>query len=111
MRYNGYNVPMHRRLPLLALLACAFALTQIGGAIGAYSGANGVIAYTCAATNICRVNADGSGQQQIVTGGTQPSWASGGAKFAYITTATGIEVATYANGAVTSQQAVGGVNG
>src|SRR5919204_3661605 len=110
MRYNRYNVRMLRRLPVLAALAGVVALTQLGGAIGAYSGANGVIAYTCGA-NICQVNADGTGEQQIVTGGTQPSWAAGGAKIAFITATTGIDVATYANGTVSNAQPVSGVTG
>ena len=100
MRYNGYNVPMLRRLSVLALLACALGLTQLGGALGAYPGTNGVIAYTCGA-NLCTIPSGGGTATTAVTGATNPSWAQGGSTIAYLTT-NGIEVATYANGAISN---------
>src|SRR5438445_1907595 len=109
MRYNGYNVPMLRRLFLFALLACALGLTQLGGALGAYPGTNGVIAYTCGA-NLCTIPSGGGTATTAVTGATNPSWAQGGSTIAYLTT-NGIEVATYANGAISSPRLAAGTAG
>src|SRR2546428_13226966 len=88
-----------RHVILVAVLAVA-ALAALPGAEAAFSGTNGLIAYTCG-TNVCKVAADGSSQGTMVTGATQPAWASGGARIAYVTS-SGISVANVdANGTVT----------
>jgi len=59
---------------------------------GAFSGANGLIAYTCG-TSICTINPDGSGKATLLPTATDPSWSSGGGKIAFVDPVNGIEVA------------------
>ena len=56
-RFNRYNVPVRRSLALLAA-ACG-SLCLLGPAEGAFPGTNGLIAYSCNATQVCKANPDG----------------------------------------------------
>ena len=79
----------HRTHPRLALaLVAAAAVTALAGslsaarpALAAFPGGNGVIAYRC--TSICTVEADGSGQMQLPSGGSWPAWSPDGNLIAF----------------------------
>lgn len=89
-RRVGYNVRMLRgRILVVALLA----LVLLPAAQAAFPGTNGLIAYTCG-TDVCKTKPDGTGQATFIPGGTDPAWAKGGARLAYVKTGLGIRVAT-----------------
>ena len=74
----------------------AFALVPLSAAEGgAFSGNNGLIAYTCGVlgTNICEANADGSGKATLLTGATDPSWSADDTRIAYVDAVNGVSVA------------------
>ena len=50
---------------------------------GAFSGANGAIAYTCG-PNICTSNPDGTNKATLVTGASDPSWSQDATEIAYV---------------------------
>jgi Tol biopolymer transport system component len=71
------------RLPLSLLAAVSAALLLLGPAQGAFPGSNGLIAYSCNGTQVCKVNPDGSAAAVLVTSGTDIAWSPSGAKIAY----------------------------
>jgi WD40-like Beta Propeller Repeat/RTX calcium-binding nonapeptide repeat (4 copies) len=78
---------------LVALVGLGAMLVSLSTAQGgAFSGANGLIAYTCG-TGICTINPDGTGRNPLLTTATDPSWSSGGGKIAYVDPVNGIKVA------------------
>jgi len=96
-----------RRRGLTALAVVAFALVPLSAAEGgAFSGNNGLIAYTCGVlgTNICEANADGSGKATLLTGATDPSWSADDTRIAYVDAVNGVSVA---NADGTGPQALG----
>src|SRR5436309_2932718 len=81
-------MPFARRRVLFLIVFALAALVALPAAEAGFPGTNGLIAYTCGA-NICKTASDGSSQGTLVTGASQPAWAKGGAKIAYVK-ATGI---------------------
>lgn len=81
-RFNRYNVRVRRSLVLLAA-ACG-SLCLLGPANGAFPGTNGLIAYTCNTSQICKASPDGSGQSTLISSGTDPVWSPNGQKLAFV---------------------------
>ncbi len=94
MDVNRYNVrvqrPVLRGLISLAVVTAALVLLSAAQG-GAFSGANGSIAFSCG-TNICTINPDGTGRTTILTSASDPSWSGDGTEVAY-NDGTGISVA------------------
>jgi hypothetical protein len=92
VRVTLYNVRV--RLSLAFPAAVAAALVVLGPAQGAFPGANGLIAYACNSSQICKVNPDGSSAALLITSGAKdPAWSPNGQKLAYATTGNDIYVA------------------
>ena len=88
----------------LALVALAVALLPpAAGHGGTFSGNNGKLAFTCG-SDICTINADGSGVTTVIHGATDPSWSPDGSAIAYADATNGIFVA---NADGTAPHAVG----
>jgi hypothetical protein len=89
---------MQRRAPRglvvpAGLLAGLVLLSAASG--GAFSGANGKLAYTCG-TTVCEINPDGTGATTLTSlpsGSADPSWSDDGTQLAFVDPATGISVA------------------
>jgi len=77
------------RLPLIFAAAVATALVLLGPADGAFPGSNGLIAYSCNTSDLCKVNPDGSSAQTLINGASDPAWSPSGAKIAYRNTTDG----------------------
>jgi len=78
---------------LAGLLAGLVLLSAASG--GAFSGANGELAYTCGAS-ICEINPDGTGAttlSSLPAGSSDPSWSDDGTQLAFVDPANGISVA------------------
>jgi hypothetical protein len=74
--------PVVRGLISLAVLAVALiALTSAQG--GAFAGTNGLIAYTCG-TDVCTINANGTGKATLVANASDPSWSQDETQIAYV---------------------------
>jgi dipeptidyl aminopeptidase/acylaminoacyl peptidase len=92
--FSRYNTRVQRRIlrGLISLAAGTAGLVLLSAAQGgAFSGANGQIAFTCGA-NICTINPDGTGRTSIVSSASDPSFSGDGTEIAY-TDAAGISVA------------------
>jgi hypothetical protein len=69
----------------LAFVVALIALSSATPAHGAFPGKNGKIAYSCTASVMCQINADGTGRGYLFTGLTvgSPSWSADGTKIAF----------------------------
>jgi hypothetical protein len=94
MDFSRYNTrvprPILRGLIWLAVGTAGLVLLS-GAEGGAFSGANGLIAFNCGA-NICTINPDGTGRAPIVSSASDASFSGDGTEIAY-TDAAGISVA------------------
>lgn len=81
-RFNRYNVRVRRSLVLLAGVLGSLCL--LGPAQGAFPGTNGLIAYTCNTSQICKANPDGSSAATLISSGTDPVWSPNGQKIAFV---------------------------
>jgi uncharacterized repeat protein (TIGR01451 family) len=80
--------PVQALLAAAALGLLALSISAPDRAAGAFPGGNGAIAYTCFSGNsedICTINADGSGQTQLTTGGfdRRPAWSPDGSRIVF----------------------------
>jgi Tol biopolymer transport system component len=63
--------------------ASAAALVLLGSAEGAFPGSNGLIAYACNSSSVCRVNPDGGAAGVLISSAADPAWSPSGARIAY----------------------------
>src|SRR3954453_908130 len=83
MRFTRYNVRVRRLIVFLAAAAAGLGLLSAAQG-GAFPGTNGLIAYNCNSTSICRANPDGTNAAVLISTGSDPSWSANGAKLAFV---------------------------